>query len=86
MEMLHEIPLVGMVAVRALYFNNIIYERRRCYRLLVMVGIFSGLVGCVSPITLDRAVIEYDRTHAQIQTQLLLLNIARAWTYDDCQL
>jgi len=50
----------------------------RYYRLWAVIGIFSGLVGCVSPIALDRAVIEYDRTHAQIQAQLLLLNIARA--------
>ncbi len=45
---------------------------------VVMIGTISGLAGCMSPIALDRAVIEYDRTHAQIQAQLLLLNIARA--------
>jgi len=76
--MLHEILLVGMVAVLVLYFRNVICLLRRRYCLTMIVGLISGLVGCVSPIALDRAVIEYDRTHAHIQTQLLLLNIARA--------
>jgi len=35
-------------------------------------------VGCASPIALHRAVIEYDRSVAQIESELLLLNIARA--------
>jgi hypothetical protein len=43
-----------------------------------VIGMTSVLVGCVSPIALDQAVIEYDKTHSQIQTKLLLLNIARA--------
>ncbi|NOZ10249.1 MAG: hypothetical protein GXP09_04295 [Gammaproteobacteria bacterium] len=76
--MLHEIPLVGMVAVRVLYFKGTICLLRRYYRFVVMAGVISGLVGCVSPIAMDHAVIGYDRAHAQIQTQLLLLNIARA--------
>jgi len=45
---------------------------------IMMIAAISGLVGCISPIALDRAVIEYDRTHAKIQEKLLLLNIARA--------
>lgn len=67
MQMPREILLAGTVAVRVLYF-----------KLAVIVGVLSGLAGCVSPLALDRAVLEYDRTHAQIQSRLLLLNIARA--------
>ncbi|RMH04747.1 MAG: hypothetical protein D6704_10435 [Nitrospirae bacterium] len=33
--------------------------------------------GCVSPLAMHRAVIEYDRTVSRIETELLLLNIAR---------
>ena len=35
------------------------------------------LVGCVSPVALHRAVLEYDWTVNRIETELLLLNIAR---------
>ncbi len=38
----------------------------------------SGLQGCFSPIALDRAVIEYDKTTTEILSKQLLLNIARA--------
>ncbi len=57
---------------------NVACLLRRCYGLMLVAGLATGLVGCVSPIVLDRAVLEYDRTHAHIQMQLLLLNIARA--------
>ena len=33
--------------------------------------------GCVSPVALHRAVLEYDWTVNRIETELLLLNIAR---------
>lgn len=38
----------------------------------------SSLAGCVSPVALHRAVIEYDRAVSDIQGEMLLLNIARA--------
>lgn len=38
----------------------------------------AGLPGCISPATLDRAVIAYDRATTEILSQQLLLNIARA--------
>ncbi|MGQ0810708.1 MAG: hypothetical protein ACT4OO_05725 [Nitrospiraceae bacterium] len=39
---------------------------------------FAGLTGCLSPIAMHRAVIEYDRTVSYVEADLLLLNIARA--------
>lgn len=36
------------------------------------------LTGCLSPIAMHRAVIEYDRTVSYVEADLLLLNIARA--------
>jgi len=42
------------------------------------LGFLSTLSGCVGPIALHRAVLEYDQTTAQIQSEMLLLNIARA--------
>ena len=36
------------------------------------------LAGCLSPIAMHRAVIEYDRTVSYVEADLLLLNIARA--------
>ena len=35
------------------------------------------LSGCVSPVAMHRAVLEYDWTVNRIETELLLLNIAR---------
>ncbi len=37
-----------------------------------------GLGGCLSPIAMHRAVLEYDRTVSYVEADLLLLNIARA--------
>lgn len=37
-----------------------------------------SLSGCLSPIAMHRAVIEYDRTVSYVEADLLLLNIARA--------
>jgi hypothetical protein len=44
----------------------------------LMLLALSGLQGCFSPIALDRAVIEYDKTTTEILSKQLLLNIARA--------
>ena len=41
-------------------------------------ALLSGLTGCLSPIAMHRAVLEYDRTVSYIEADLLLLNIARA--------
>ena len=41
---------------------------------LLCLTTFSG---CVSPVALHRAVLEYDWTVNRIETELLLLNIAR---------
>ena len=40
--------------------------------------VLSSLTGCLSPIAMHRAVIEYDRTVSYVEADLLLLNIARA--------
>lgn len=42
---------------------------------------FLGLSGCLSPIALHKAVLEYDRTVNRVEAELLLLNIARARQY-----
>ena len=42
------------------------------------LGVLFTVAGCVSPIALHRAVIEYDRATARIQAEMLLLNIARS--------
>ncbi len=42
------------------------------------LGVVFALSGCLSPIALHRAVLEYDRVTAKIQAEMLLLNIARA--------
>lgn len=39
------------------------------------------LTGCLSPIAMHRAVVEYDRTTSEVEAELLLLNIARARHY-----
>jgi hypothetical protein len=48
-----------------------------CFVLLML----SGLTGCLSPIAMHRAVVEYDRTTSRVEAELLLLNIARARHY-----
>lgn len=47
-------------------------------RLGAAVLLFGALSGCLSPIAMHRAVIEYDRTVSSVEADLLLLNIARA--------
>ena len=46
--------------------------------MILGIGIQVSLTGCLSPIALHRAVLEYDRTVSQVEAELLLLNIARA--------
>lgn len=46
-------------------------------RWLAMLALCS-LQGCISPMALDRAVIEYDKTTTDILSKLILLNIARS--------
>ncbi|WP_447977481.1 hypothetical protein [Candidatus Nitrospira bockiana] len=55
----------------------------RARRLLQAVLLFTlgGLTGCLSPIAMHRAVLEYDRTTSRVEAELLLLNIARARHY-----
>lgn len=45
---------------------------------LTLTSTFFLLTGCLSPIAMHRAVIEYDRTVSYVEADLLLLNIARA--------
>lgn len=52
------------------------YSRK--LRVLLTISLLLTGSGCLSPIALHQAVIEYDRTTAKIQAELLLLNIARA--------
>lgn len=47
-------------------------------RALFIPLLFLGLQGCMSPLALDHAVMAYDQTTSDIQSQQLLLNIARA--------
>jgi hypothetical protein len=42
------------------------------------VSLCIFLTGCLSPIAMHRAVLEYDRTVSYVEADLLLLNIARA--------
>jgi hypothetical protein len=45
------------------------------------IMVMTGFNGCLSPIAMHRAVLEYDRTVHQVEAELLLLNIARARNY-----
>lgn len=44
----------------------------------LVIVMATGLTGCLSPIAMHRAVLEYDRTVSYVEADLLLLNIARA--------
>jgi hypothetical protein len=46
-------------------------------RILVAFGILLVLSGCLGPVSLEHAVLGYDRAVSQIKWELLLLNIAR---------
>jgi hypothetical protein len=60
--------------------RSTVYSRywRMCMVSTSALGVLCVLSGCLSPIALHRAVLEYDRTTAKIQAEMLLLNIARA--------
>jgi hypothetical protein len=46
---------------------------------LSIVLLFAALLsGCLSPLAMHRAVLQYDRTVSQVESEMLLLNIARA--------
>ncbi len=47
-------------------------------RVIIVSCMLLFFFGCVSPIALHRAVLEYDRTVSRVEAELLLLNIARA--------
>lgn len=48
------------------------------HKKILLAFLFFGMQGCLSPIALDRAVIEYDKASNDILSKQLLLNIARA--------
>lgn len=50
-------------------------------KLLGCVILLLTLGGCLSPVAMHRAVLEYDRTVSRVETELLLLNIARVRHY-----
>lgn len=47
---------------------------KKCFSMLII----GCLQGCLSPMALDHAVIEYDKTTTDILSKLILLNIARS--------
>ena len=53
-------------------------KREAWLSILFGASILNSLPGCLSPIAMHRAVIEYDRTVSYVEADLLLLNIARA--------
>ncbi len=53
----------------------------RLLRSASVLSLCLFLAGCLSPIAMHRAVIEYDRTVHRVEAELLLLNIARARHY-----
>lgn len=51
------------------------------FRSIIGGAIVLSFSGCLSPIALHKAVLEYDRTVNRVEAELLLLNIARARQY-----
>ena len=51
------------------------------FLVLPVVVIVLSFAGCLSPLALHEAVIEYDRTANRIQSDMLLLNIGRAHNF-----
>ena len=58
--------------------QSLVPWRRTGLNVLRGVAILASLTGCLSPIALHRAVLDYDRTVSTVEAELLLLNIARA--------
>jgi len=54
------------------------FMTRACSALTLIPVCLVLLTGCLSPIAMHKAVIEYDRTVSYVEADLLLLNIARA--------
>ncbi len=52
--------------------------KRLCGSMMTAAAGVLLLSGCLSPIAMHRAVLEYDRTVSRVEAELLLLNIARA--------
>lgn len=42
------------------------------------VALLGSLTACVSPVAMHRAILQYDRTVNQAESEMLLLNLARA--------
>lgn len=60
-------------------------RRRACAKnysqvlsLTIVVIILLGITGCLSPLAMHRAVLQYDQTVSDVESEMLLLNIARA--------
>jgi len=54
------------------------FTRLRPFRSTLASAFLCLMTGCLSPIAMHRAVMEYDRTVSYVEADLLLLNIARA--------
>ena len=59
------------------YRHNSIMLAKFVVKCLIIMAL-CGLQGCLSPMALDHAVIEYDKTTTDILSKLILLNIARS--------
>ncbi|WP_455379382.1 hypothetical protein [Petrachloros mirabilis] len=54
-------------------------DQRLFISLLTLLSLWLvGLTGCFSPLAMHQAVLEYDRTVSRVESEMLLLNIARA--------
>lgn len=69
-------PCLGQGALRRDGVGRV--RTRFCLNILFGTFSLSILSGCLSPIAMHRAVLEYDRTVSYVEADLLLLNIARA--------
>jgi hypothetical protein len=58
--------------------DNPVSLQTRLVGLNMAVWALVGLTGCLSPVAMHRAVLEYDRTVSRVEAEMLLLNIARA--------
>ncbi len=47
------------------------------FSFLFVLIFFSALTGCMGPISLHKAVLNYDETISQLEREMLLINIAR---------
>ena len=51
---------------------------RSYWGLLVFAALLAGSAGCLSPLAMHEAVLQYDRTVSRVEAEMLLLNIARS--------